>query len=139
MSVKKFEVAIKRTVTLTDEDIDDIMVSALEGGITYWCYKAEVVGNYLGKYASEQISRGGSLKLYDFESGDKYWLTLDKFLDGFIFWVEQGYDKYGAVSFNREYDESGAVYRGEVDTGMIDGEAADCIIQLALFGDVIYG
>ena len=76
-------------VRVRNEDIDDIMVSALEGGINYWCRKAEVKGGYLGEYASDQISRGGELILHDTED--------------------------------------------------IDAEDADCIIQYALFGDVIYG
>ena len=42
-------------VRVSNEDIDDIMVSALEGGINYWCRKAEVKGEYLGEYASDQI------------------------------------------------------------------------------------
>lgn len=50
-------------VTLTQQDIDDIMASALDGGICYWCRMAEVVGEYLGEYASDQISLGGSLIL----------------------------------------------------------------------------
>ncbi len=62
-----------------DKDIDDIMCAALEGGITYWCSRAEVVGEYLGEYASEQISKGGELRLYDCESDEVYTLTLDKF------------------------------------------------------------
>lgn len=32
---KKFTVEVKFDVTLTQQDIDDIMVSALEGGINY--------------------------------------------------------------------------------------------------------
>lgn len=43
-------------IVVTGEDIDDIMASALEGGITYWCDRAKVDGNSLGEYASEQIS-----------------------------------------------------------------------------------
>lgn len=58
---------IELKVVVNDEDIDDIMAGALEGGINYWCDEAKVVGNYLGEYASEQISRGGQLKLHDFE------------------------------------------------------------------------
>ena len=60
------------------------MCTALEGGINYWCCKAEVVGEYLGEYASEQISRGGELKLYDAEEDEVYTLTLDKLLKGII-------------------------------------------------------
>ena len=123
----EFEVKAEIRIVLSQQDIDDIMVCALEGGITYWSFKAEVVGEYLGEYASEQISRGGMLKLYDIENGDKYWLDLKKFLKGFKLWLENDGDRYGAVE------------DGEVDCCNIDGECADAIIQYALFGEVIYG
>ena len=108
-----------------DKDIDDIMCGALEGGITYWCSRAEVVGEYLGEYASEQISRGGELRLYDCESDKVYTLTLDKFLRGLTMYIRSC---YGCV-----------VENGCLEPGAIDAEGADCIIQYALFGDVIYG
>ena len=127
MDEKVFTVKVEINVKLTQQDIDDIMVAALEGGITYWCFKAEVVGDYLGKYASEQISRGGMLKLYDIENGDKYWLDLEKFLNGFKLWVENGGDQYGAVQGH------------EVDCCNIDAGCADEIDQYAQFGEVIYG
>ena len=69
------------TAIVTDEDINDIMTTALEGGISYWCSKAETVGPYLGKYASDQISQGGALLLHDSEESKIYELTLDKFLN----------------------------------------------------------
>ena len=125
--MKTFNVEITMNVILTQEDIDDIICTALEGGITYWCRKAEVVGEYLGEYASDQISRGGTLKLYDSEDDEVYELTLEKLLKGFEFWIVGGYDTYGAVS------------NGEVDTGEIDAEKADQIVQLALFDEIIYG
>ena len=108
-----------------DKDIDDIMCAALEGGITYWCSRAEVVGEYLGEYASEQISKGGELRLYDCESDEVYTLTLDKFLRGLATYIGSC---YGYV-----------VENGSLETGVIDAEGADCIVQYALFGDVIYG
>jgi len=115
-------------IKVTQEDIDDIMASALEGGITYWCRKAKVVGDYLGEYASEQISRGGTLKLYDAEEDDVYELTLEKFLAGITKAITEGYFKH--------YDWYSAT---ELDTCNVDAEVADVIIQLALFDDVIYG
>lgn len=127
MDGKKFVVRPEICIEITQEDIDDIMCCALEGGITYWCFRAEVVGEYRGEYASEQISRGGMLKLYDSENGEKYWLTLDGFLDGVKLWFEQG------------LDASGCVHDGKIDTCDIDAEAADQIVQLALFKEVIYG
>ncbi len=113
-------------VRLTSQDIDDIMVTALEGGINYWCRKAEVVGGeYLGEYASDQISRGGSLMLYDAESDDKWELTLTKFL--------AGVKKYFEESCHIRVED------GALDASDIDGEDADCIVQYALFGEVQFG
>ena len=111
---------------VTDQDIDDIMSAVLDGGITYWCCRAEVVGDYLGEYASEQISRGGTLRLYDSEADSVYELTLDKFLNGVRLWIEN----------ERAFTLTDA---GQLDTGDIDALAADMIIQYALFSDVIYG
>ena len=119
---------VQMTVKLTQEDVDDIMCGALEGGINYWCNKAEVVEeDYYGEYASEQISRGGSLLLYDSETGETHILDLEKFLTGFGIWVAKGYDRYGAVTSK------------EVDCCQIDAECADGIVQCALFGDIIFG
>lgn len=112
-------------VTLTQQDINDIMASALDGGICYWCRMAEVVGEYLGEYASDQISRGGSLILYDAESSDKWELTLDKFLSGVKLYLEQEYHV--------------RVEDGRIDTCDVDGNEADCIVQFAIFGQVVFG
>ena len=94
---KKFEVHAEITVRLTQQDVDDIMVSALEGGICYWCDRVTVEGQYLGKYASEQISRGGTLKVHvtePFDEQDTEWYELDieKFIQGFRLWLENGGD-----------------------------------------------
>lgn len=63
------------------------MVSALEGGINYWCRRVVVQGDYLGEYASEQISRGGKLAIWldePFEmTRPAICSTADKFLAGF--------------------------------------------------------
>ena len=75
-------------VIVTQEDIDDIMAGALEGGINYWCCKAEVVGDYLGEYASEQISRGGQLLLHDIEEDERHTLDKEKFLKGLKMYFE---------------------------------------------------
>ena len=76
----KHGISVVLNFLISNEDIDDIMSAALDGGITYWCGKAEVVGDYLGEYASEQISRRGALKLFDLESDDVWELTFEKFM-----------------------------------------------------------
>lgn len=125
----RYIIPAKRTVVLSEEDIDDIMCGAIEGGISYWAYKAEVVENeYLGEFASEQISRGGSLRIYDREDDKIYILTLEKLLKGFSMAVSLGYD-----------DDWIDIPENTVDTCCIDAHGCDAIVQLALFGDVIYG
>ena len=54
---KQVTVSVTLEIVLTQEDIDDIMCGALEGGITYWCDEAKVVGDYLGEYGSDRKRR----------------------------------------------------------------------------------
>lgn len=100
--------------TISAQQIDDIMCSALEGGISYWCVQVKVKGDYIdGGYASDQISRGGVLKLQD-NDGKWHTLTKAKFLKGVSLHKNHDFDSYDA------YD-------------------ADSIVQLAIFGELIYG
>ena len=126
--MKRFEGKATINFKLNMQDIDDIMACALEGGINYWCSETKVIGEYLGEYASEQISRGGILELYDTEDDEVYLFDIKKFIQGFEAWAENGYDYNGAVSAN-----------GKVDTSLIDAGDADTIIQLALFDEIVYG
>ena len=108
-------------LNITDQDIDDIMCTALEGGITYWCMKAEVIEDeYYGDYASDQISKGGSLRLYGEEDDEIFELTKEKFLNGLEQWA-------------KEHRTT------RIDPAMIDADHADCIVQYALFGELVYG
>lgn len=126
---KKFDIHIERDIKLTVENVDDIMVAALEGGITYWCSEAEVVEEKrCADWGHEQIARGGALILHDAENFNENWeLNLDNFLTGFKLWVEQGLDEYGAVQKD-----------GTVDCCQIDAACADEIVQLALFGEIVF-
>lgn len=125
--MKEFEVKPEVTIKVTQQDVDDIMATALDCGISYWCYRAEVIGEYKGEYASDQISRGGLLRLYDREDGGKYMLSLDGFLNGFKLWIESG-----------ACYEWGAVENNKLDVGQIDAVAADAIVQYAIFKEIVY-
>ena len=125
--MKDIKIKVEIEIKITQEDIDDIMSAALDGGINYWCEKAEVDGDYLGEYASEQISRGGNLKLYDSEDDKVYTLTREKLLEGI--------QKYLADP-NKPYD----ILDGHtIDCCIVDDVVADIMIQYAIFGDLIYG
>lgn len=125
---KKFDIEITTKLAVTIEDIDDIMCAALEGGITYWCNKAKVIGEYLGEYAHEQIARGGSLKIYDCEEDEVYELNREKLLNGI------------RIAREAEYFKDYGWWDGDtLDTCNVDAEVADAIIQCALFEDIVYG
>ncbi len=123
---------IRRAIEVTTEDIDDILCGSLEGGSTFWCDRVEVVGSYLGEYASEQISRGGKLRFHVYEPFDDEnteWYELDqsKFLHGFEKWL------------NNYAHADNCLSEGQLDCGMIDAGMADSIIQYALFDEEIFG
>lgn len=114
-------VTIYVPMRLSVEDIDDLMSMALDGGITYWCRRAEVnEEDYYGDYASEQIARGGSLTLYDAESEDKWVLTLDKLMHGLVLALENG-------------------ELTSVDPDDWDADTADIVVQLGLFDTIVFG
>lgn len=121
-------VEVKLKIKLTQQDIDDIMSAALDGGICYWCKRAEVIRDYLGEYASEQISRGGMLRLHTFEDGP-YILTKEAVLFGFKRYVEESGGN--AIVFIGP--------EGNIDASYFDADAADCIVQYAVFHELVYG
>lgn len=130
---ERFVCKVELNVVVTEEDIDDIMVTALAGGINYWCRKAEVIGKRLGEgWGHEQIARGGILRLYDAEEDAHYDLDREKFLAGLKKYLQHPlYEGTIEVGDNEE--------AMVLDCGMIDAPAADQIIQYAVFGDIVYG
>lgn len=122
-------------VMVTDDDIDDIMCAALEWGINYWADRVNTKGKYRGKYAYKQISRGGELRIHieePFDEGDSGWRTLTK--GNFLY----GLKKWLATSGNELKILPNENYLG-IDVSNIDADAADTIIQYALFDENIFG
>lgn len=109
-------------IQLTKENIDDLMVCALEGGINYWCDYVEVIQcpEKYG-YASDVISMGGSLMVHVSFPNEKHELTLEKFMKG----VE-----YACNLFN--FNDAEELMDNH------DAETADVIVQYALFGEIVF-
>ena len=121
-----FKLNVRAGVWVSGKDIDDILCDAFEGGVTsMWCGGVEVVGEKLGEYAFEQISRGGSLMIIDDETGKKYELNLDNFMRGLQMFLQEDFGPY--------------VYEGKVDPGTMDAIVSDCELQYAIFGEAVYG
>jgi len=114
-------------IDLTSEQINDLMVTALEGGINYWCggicFKdGSLLPEQEYNYLSEVISLGGTLILEDLESDDTWELTKEKFLKGLEKTLELG--NYNSVQ--ELFDNH-------------DAETVDVLIQYALFDEIVFG
>ena len=128
-----YYITAEMKIKITDENIDDIMSTALDGeAINYWCYNAEIVGEeYLGSLTSEQISRGGKIRMYleepfDYNGREVYILDKNKLLKG----IKMAMEKYG-LDINLD-DHM------HISIDDVDADAADVIIQYALFGEIVY-
>ena len=123
---EEYHITYQTTITLTEEDITDIVVTALEGGINYWACLDNTTDEFNNAPDDEPISittakillSGGTVIFYDNEDDlAVFKLTLDKLLKGI-----------------KNYAE----WRG-FDMDYIDADMADCIVQYALFDEVVYG
>lgn len=133
--MEKLEVTISVTKEFSNEDINDLVSTALEGGITYWCRKAVPMINiedemYIGvraidqlkvEFASDVISVGGSLKLYDAESSDIWVLNIENLLKGIKMYCEK--HNVSPTTLMDDYD----------------AWTADSIVQYALFNELVFG
>lgn len=122
---------VTKNVIINQEDIDDIMCTALEGHITYWCFGAQSImprewmkENKI-EYLSDITGRGGDI-VFTTEDGD-YILTLNGFLTGLQMAIND--NTVCTKIINGEY---------RIDTCDIDADIADVIIQYALFGKLVY-
>jgi hypothetical protein len=119
----------------------DVITTATEGGIQYW---ARVTGY---RWFSPELEGGTAepgpggtanawVELVDAEEddGERHRVDLDKIAHAFGV-VRQGTPK----GWN---DDDVARMRqayAELDAGEIDAGDADCLLQLAIFGEVVYG
>lgn len=89
----------------------------------------------MAEWGHEQIAKGGELHIHvvePFDQKDTEWyvLTKEKFLDGLEKYLKE--PKYSDCLELVDHEL-------RIDTCYIDAEVADCIIQYALFGEVVYG
>ena len=140
MNGEIFTVKAEIEVDFTEEDLGDIICTAFEGGIGYWgCldntkpeWKEKPKEMPASEYITKLLLDGGSITVFDTEleedeltDEDIWTLNLDNLLEGIRLWIERG--------------GSGMVDGGRIDTCSIDADEADCIVQYALFGKLVFG
>lgn len=121
-------------VGLTEYDIDNIMVTAIEGGIGYWARLENTKEGWEEKpsnvpsaqWATNLLLQGKEVVFSDAELSDEkdpeYFfpsLTLEGLTKGY------------ALNYkNRPWDS-------DIENG--DSTTCDCIVQYAIFGELVYG
>ena len=111
---------VVKSIEVTDEHLDNILVGCFEGGSNYWIQGIKVAkDDYKGKcYASECVAAGGELYITTTE-GDKHLLTKNMLING----LQQYLDE----SKHKNWPDGGDAYTD------------DCILQYALFEEIVYG
>lgn len=119
---------------ITDQLIDDTLTTALEGGITYWAANAtpshwpEAESKMFpgeAPYASEVLTLGADLLVTlhrEFDDPEVYRLTKAKMTKGI-----------------REFCKLRGITPARLEDDAADASDADAIVQLALFGEIVYG
>lgn len=128
---------IKIELDVKKEDIENIVITALEGGIGYWACLVDddiELSNYrqlsarkklelsLSEVVAMALIDGARIFFYDAESGDDrtvWTLTLEKLL--------KGIERYIKKTSDLNYIDN------------MDASVADSIIQYALFEEVMFG
>lgn len=117
-------VSTPRTVAFTAQDWDDLMDTA-GYGIAYWATRAVVADD--------------SYTVTDGEDGGTHVVTPLSALDALLAIA------YGDPAPTGDYLRRMAVAAIEaepgasVDLGEVDADLADCIVQVAIFGELVYG
>ena len=140
------------TIKITKEDVVDILSSAIDG-IYYW--GRIVPNNEQYKEAKKWIREneepdyeicyeeviaqilfdGKSVTVRDIEGDQESWLSLSNLSYGIRKAFQEGYYS----DYNWLVPDGGGSNKWHLEPDQIDAEVADVIIQLAVFGQVVYG
>lgn len=120
----KATVKYTATFTLTDQDLDDLLVTALEGGSNYW-YQLGCSFNAHGSYDEwrrKVVSGDHSETVFDAEDGTKLGeISRDGMIKAFNLMSGKRITAYVA------------------DRSVADADWADVWFQYAVMGKVVYG
>ena len=126
---REFEYTVKKKIT--EEDIENLIIDGLETGICYWAMlhnNTEEFEKYYNttdlataEIVAKIILAGGSVKITDNEEDVEplFDLTLDRLLVG----IQKNAEE-------RPWD---------CDLENYDADTCDCIIQYAVFDEVVFG
>ncbi len=130
-SPKDVKVRFQIELEVTQEFLRDIICTAVEGGINYWAFPLKAQFDDSGDYLSAPIEEIEAQEL----GGTKKRLNLDD--SSILRGIQVLLGFKGQVATDIVGNVMNAVK--ECDAGYIDATAADCIVQAAMFGEIVYG
>lgn len=113
---------IKVEIPISDTDIDDILTTALEGGINYWCSGVKFIG-----------------ETKDFKGSAVDWVVSGKILELHVLGEEPGVLSRTKLfkGIEKAVRHSPSLLSEEL--GAMDADSADTVIQFAVFDELVYG
>ena len=128
MSDKK-TVTVTQTVEVSREFLNDVMVTALEGGINYW---AAITGTKTEQVEDTEMYASATVVDAEDENAEEFTVTPDKLLEAI--------QKVIQSDFDLRQDIKKSIISGvlEQDAGYIDAEGADVIFQVAAMGSIVF-
>lgn len=111
-------VKVNLEVKVTEEDME-VIIDTAGYGIGYWCSKA--------------VEKENGYEVYEDEEDKWHKLSYQDILKGIKMYIEKGNHPYNILSQDIATGDS------ILDSGEVDSEVADLIIQYACFGEIIYG
>lgn len=106
------------------EFLDDLLITAVEGGINYW---AQVSG-----YKFTDVPGEAEVTVHDLESEHQHFVDIDVIAKG----LGRLQQDEGLRSL---YSDLLVASRTNGEDGDFDASGADVVLQLGIFGEVIYG
>lgn len=126
---REFEYTVKKKIT--EQEIKNLVIDGIETGIGYWATVNDDTEEFekyynttdlaMSEVVAEILLKGGSVKITDVEEDEepKFDFTLDRLLAG----IQKNAEE-------RPWD---------CDLENYDATTCDCIIQYAIFDEVVFG
>lgn len=135
---KKFDIVVG--VKLSEQDLTDVLITAIEGGSNYWCWDVRFnaigypdllatdrrEGEVYNEFICRNVAEGGTLTFFEYDNVNPHTITRDKLL-------------HGIQRVLTEYPHLLRIDSAEWPLDNLDAESADAIVQMALFNELRYG
>ena len=125
-------IEVRARVRIPEQKINDLIVSAVEGGSNYWA-KVKFPNNYKDNFKSyEEIPmQGGEIEVFDIETGELLGVLNKTTIQTGLQLMANCKDIEGKQVPNRHFKNLA------IDNE--DAETADVFMQLAVMGTIVFG